>query len=362
MSLERYGDIIMPEGVFLMKWDPRVGPEVLGMYPPEAVITRDELIEIFGSLLIREEERREGFYTFKTVGTAKLDVVAYYSGIELNQIFGVVLSPNEKPDDYRGGLVRLALRTFKLGEIIVETEERWREIWNWLLSYPTMALEQRIGDVFQDIESYKLLEIMVDAGIANIDDLVLKMKTEFPALSRDVITTYVHTLEALDIFATKWDERALIENVYLLRDVLFHRRKPEKFNDIAKEIMIYKDKWDAFAKRYYDGEWINDKELLPRILGDAEKYKIISEFRRRGIIHESEVNAMGWTDQVEELKEIEILDEEDNKYYLFSDPTIAYVFPKYTIAKVVEKLKNGELGKETVIEYLRMLREAYSRT
>jgi len=352
----------MPEGIFLMRWDPRRGPEVLGMYPPEAVITRDELIEVFGSLLLREEERREGFYTFKTVGSARLDVVAYYSGIELNQIFGIILSPGEKPDDFRGGLVRIALKTFKLGEVIIDTEEKWSDIWGWLLNYPTMALEQRLGDVFQDTESYKLLEILVDSGITTIDDVVLKMKTEFPALSRDVIVTYVHTLEALNVFATKYDEKALIERVYLLRDVLFHRRKPENFDQIAKEISVYKDKWEVFAKRYYDSDWINDKEVLPRILGDAQKYKIISEFRRRGIISAQEIAAMGWSDHVEELRALEILDMENDNYYLFSDPTVAYVFPKYTIARVVERLKNGELEKNIVVDYLRMLREAYSRT
>jgi len=352
----------MPEGVFLMRWDPRTGPEILGMYPSEMVITRDELLDIFGSLLLREEERREGFYTFRTMGTTQLDVVAYYSGQELNQIFGVILSPGEKADDYRGGLVRIALRTFKLGEIMIDTAERWESIWNWLLSYPTMTNEQRLGDVFRESESFKLLEILVESGIATIDDVVLKMKTEFPGLSRDVILTYVHTLEALDIFATKWDERALIEYVYLLRDVLFHRRKPEKSDEIAKEIPEYQDRWESFSKRYFEGEWIQDKEILPKILGDPERYRVLVEFRNRGIINENEIAALGWTDYVDEMRAYEILGKADDKYYLFSDPVVAYVFPKYTISKVVEKLKNEEVNKDIVLEYLKMMRESYSRT
>jgi len=352
----------MPEGIFLMRWDPRRGPEILGMYPSEIAITQDELIDIFGTLLLREEERREGFYTFRTMGATKLDVVAYYSGQELNQIFGIILSPGEKPDDYRGGLVRIALKTFKLGEIVIDTEERWLEIWGWLLNYPSMTIEQRLGEVFQDEETYKLLEILVESGITTIDDIVLRMKTEFPVLSRDVIITYVHTLEALDVFATKWDEKALIERVFLLRDVLFHRKKPEKFDEIAKKISTYEDKWKSFAKRYYEGDWMNDRAIIPRILGDPERYRVLSEFRRRGVLSESDIATMGWSEYVEELKNLEILDKEDDKYYLFSDPTVAYVFPKYTIAKVVEKLRDGELDKNLVIEYLRMLREAYSRT
>lgn len=352
----------MPEGIFLMRWDPRLGPDILGMYPSEAMITRDELIEIFGSLLLHEEERKEGFYTFKTVGASRLDVVAYYSGEELNQIFGIILSPGENPEDYRGGLVRLALKIFKLGEVTIDSEERWKETWSWLLNYPSMTLEQRLGDVFQDIESYKLLEILVEEGIATIDDVVLKMKTEFPTLLKDVIITYVHTLEALNIFSTKYDEKALVERVYLLRDILFHRRKPELFEKLSKDIPALKDKWEVFAKRYYENDWINDKEILPAILADANKYKVILELRRRGIISVQEANSLGWGDIINELRTHDIIDKYEDSYYLFSDPTVAYVFPRYAIARVIEKLKNGEIEKNLVIDYLKMLREAYSRT
>jgi len=352
----------MPEGIFLMRWDPRLGPEILGMHPPEAVITRDELVNIFGSLLLREEERREGFYSYQTLSEPRLNVVAYYSGEELNQLFGIILREDEDMEAYRGGLVRVAIRMFKLGEIAIETEEKWSEIWQWIINYPTMTLEQRLGDIFQEAEARRLLDIMVERGISTIDDVVLAMKSEFPVLSRDVIVTYVHSLEALNIFATKWDEKALIERVYLLRDVLFHRKRPEKYNDITKEIRTYTSKWETFAQRYYNEGWMNDKNVLPEILGNPEKYRVILEFRKRGVIHENEVNAVGWSDIVEDLRYLEIIDKEDEYYYLFSDPTVAYVFPRYTISSVVEKLRDGTFSKDLVMEYLRMLRDSYMRT
>mgnify|MGYP000312403668 CR=1 FL=1 len=159
----------------------------------------------------RREERREGFYEISVGG---LNTVAYYSGQELNQIFGIVLDPEEESGPYRGGLVRVATKIFKLGEGVIETEEGWEELWKWITAYPNFTLEQRVAEVFRDEEAQRLLDILADTGIMTIDEVVDRMKLQFPGLLRDVILTYVHTFEALDIVATKFDEKALIERLY----------------------------------------------------------------------------------------------------------------------------------------------------
>jgi len=347
----------LPIATFLAEWDPRRGLVIIGMYPPTANIDQDQLINIFGSLLLKEEERREGFYEISVGG---LNTVAYYSGQELNQIFGIVLEPEEESGPYRGGLVRVATKIFKLGEGIIETEEGWEDLWKWITAYPNFTLEQRVAEVFRDEEAQRLLDILADTGIMTIDEVVDRMKLQFPGLLRDVILTYVHTFEALDIVATKFDEKALIERVYFLRDIFFHRRRPDLFEDILAEIPEYEDKWNEFVTKYYEGGWEKDREILPPLLGNPDTYEIIKEFRDRGIIPADEVSSRGWDKLIGDMIEHQIIDVSGDKYYLFSDPAVTRVFPRYTISAVVARLREGALDKEVVLDYLNTMKNAYS--
>ena len=343
-----------------MQWDPRRGPLVLGYYTPnkerleESKIDKDFLINVFGTVLQRGE-RLEGFYDVSYGG---FDIVTYYSGQELNQLFGVVLAPNEDKEGIRGGVVRAALTAFRRGEPPV-VEEEWRDLWDRISAFPTMSFEERIADAFRDEEARKLLDIMLENGIMVIDRLLDSLKTSFPVLSRDVLLTYVYLLAALGILETKWDEKALIERVYLLRDVVFYRRKPEKFDEIVSSISDYRDEFERFARDYQENGWVSDQVVLPNILSDPNLFGVIKQFRELGVISENEVATRGWISAVEKLVSMDIVRKHDDKYYLFSDPTVKLLLPRYTFANVVRRLREEELTKDVVLDYLKTVRESY---
>ncbi len=345
----------MPKNIFLMQWDPRRGPIVLGYYPQNTEgIDKDFLINVFGTVLQREE-RLEGFYDVTYGG---YDVITYYSGQELNQLFGVVLEEGEEKEGIRGGVVRAALTAFRRGEPPTTIEE-WEELWERISAFPTMSLEERIADAFRDNETRKLLEIMLDSGIMVIDRLLDNLKTAFPYLARDVLLTYVYLLEALGILETKWDEKALIERVYLLRDVVFIRRKPEKFGEISSAIDGYQAEYEKFVREYQEGGWAQDQTILPELLGDPNIYGVIKIFREVGVMPEDEAQSRFGSTILKKLLDFDVLGKKDNKYYLFTDPTVKLLLPKYTFANVVRRLRDEELSKEVVLDYLKTVRSSY---
>jgi len=345
----------LPEIIFLMRWDPRRGPVILGFYPQENVsIEKDFLINVFGTIMQREE-RLEGFYEVTYGGK---DIITYYSGQELNQLFGTVLAQGEDKEGIRGGVVRAALVAFRRGEPPATLEE-WKEIWDRITKFPMLTYEQRVADAFRDIEARKTLEVMLENGIIEMERLLDNLKASFPHLSRDVLLTYVYLLESLGILQTKWDEKALLQRVYLLRDVVFHRKKPEKFEEIAKEIEGYIESLEKYAREYQEGIWETDQAILPEVLGDPATYDILAEFRERGTIPVDEAQSRGWTTIVEKLVNLEIIKEAGERYYLFTDPTVKLLLPKYTFSIVVRKLRDEELSKEIVLDYLRTVRASY---
>ena len=345
----------MPKNIFLMQWDPRRGPIVLGYYPENTEgIDKDFLINVFGMVLQREE-RLEGFYDVTYGGYT---VITYYSGQELNQLFGVVLDENEEKEGIRGGVVRAALTAFRRGEPPT-TKEEWEELLERISAFPTMTLEERIADAFRDMESRRLLEIMLDSGIMDMDRLLDNLKTSFPYLARDVLMTYVYLLAALGVLETKWDEKALIERVYLLRDVVFIRRKPEKFSEIASQISDYQSEYEKFVREYQEGGWVQDQSILPEILGDPNTYGVVKIFRDQGVIKEDEAHSRFGTTTIKKLLDTDIIRKKDDRYYLFTDPTVKLLLPKYTFANVVKRLREEELSKEIVLDYLKTVRSSY---
>lgn len=345
----------MPKAVFLMRWTAKRGPVIQGSYPPEADLEKDFLIDVLGSIIQEEEERREGFYPITLEGK---DVVTYYSGEELNQVFGILLEEGERGEEYRGGLVQATVRILKKGGSISTTEE-WKELWDWIRAYPDMTREQRIGDAFKDPAMNEILSIITDNGILTIGEMVDRTRIRLPSLSRDVITTYVHILEALGILETQWNEEALEERVQMLRDVIFYRKKPEQYEKIASQISGYEEDFSSYVEKYKrERIWEQDREILPGFLSRPEMYELLKRFRTKGVLEKAEVSE-SYDNVVGRLLEENILGETDTYFYLFTTPTLDLLFPRYTISRVFAQARDGTLSKEEVLNFLDTVKGSY---
>ncbi|NIU82549.1 MAG: hypothetical protein GWN64_03515 [Candidatus Thorarchaeota archaeon] len=327
---------------------------VQGSYPPGAELGKEFLIDVLGSIIQEEEERLEGFYPVTLEGR---DVISYYSGEELNQVFGIILGRGESEREYRGGLVQATARILKRGGSISTTDE-WGNLWNWVKTYPKMSREYRITDAFRDPSMDTILSISAENGLLTMDELVDRagLRTD---LSRDVITTYVHILEALGLLETHWDEAALEERVYMVRDLLYYRKKPEQYKEIAEFIPGYEERFNSFIEKYKrDMRWKDDKEVLPGLLTRPGIYDVLERFEREGVISRSEVTE-DFASKARQLVEWQLAGETDDYFYYLAAPSLELIFPKYTISRVLARARDEEITKNEVIEYLNTLKESY---
>lgn len=344
-----------PKAVFLMKWTAKRGPVIQGSYPPDAEIEKNFLIDVLGSIIQEGEERREGFYPITLEGK---DVVTYYSGQERNQVFGILLEEREQGKDYRGGIVQATVRVLKKGGTISTTSE-WKDLWNWITAYPEMTRAQRIGDAFTDETIQEVFSLLEDNGILTREEVVDRTQISLPGLSRDVITTYIHILEALGILDAKWDEEALEERVQILRNVFFSRKKPENFEEIAGEIPQYKKEFASYLEKYKrERMWQRDQEILPEFLSKPEVYRLIERFRRQGVIPKEELPEE-LNEEIDRLIEVRILGETEEEVFLFISPTVDLLYPRYTISRVFANARDETLTKARVVEFLNTLKASY---
>ena len=357
--------ISIPETLFIGQWIARGAPRLLGAYPVKE-LDYNLVIDIFGLILREEEEPREGFYIVQYPKDAIFsDVyggryfVCYFSGMELRQLVGLILNAGEHPDPFRGALVRSALRLFRRGEVPT-TDDEWSGLWNQILAYPELPLEQRIADIFRDVETRVILSIMLEEGILTIDDLVRRTRERLATpVTRDLIVSYIYVLSALGILEVRYDEKALIERVYLLSDIVFYRRKPEKYKEIAAKIPEYKEAYNEFASEYV-AAWEADSSVIPEVIGNPEMYSFVERLRREGVMNVEDLSEEE-KKMVEKLSDIKIVKIIGGKVCFLSDPTFKLLFPRWTIRDVLSKAKDNEEFRDIVVTWLNILREAYLR-
>ncbi|MBD3196101.1 MAG: hypothetical protein GF317_13670, partial [Candidatus Lokiarchaeota archaeon] len=92
----------MPVGLVLMRWDERIGTEILAKYPEEVNITDKTLMQVYST---HEYSGESGMISLM-VGS--LNIASYYTGPEKGYYILLLLNIDDDPDAYEGGLANVA--------------------------------------------------------------------------------------------------------------------------------------------------------------------------------------------------------------------------------------------------------------
>jgi len=342
----------LPQGIFLFRWSAKRGILLLGKHPEDLEVDIDLLTDALGLRILRE--RRPGFFTSKVRG---IKLVAYTSGPDAFTTFGISLSPKEDELTYRGPLVRLVTRWLKTGEMPASAEE-WESVWKYIIEFPTLSLEQRLADAFVDAEARMAHGILVELGILPLTDFIDRLQGEFPDVTSDVLASFIYTLVGLGVFGSKYDPKAMIDWIFLLRDVVFYRAAPPNMKEIASRVSNFERDYKEFARNYVEGAWEREQGLIPYIIMHSAAYKLLQEFRKKSILHRNEIPSE-LEDGLNLLLEHNIARESGDIYYLFTDIRCALLFPKYTIRRVLERVKEKEIDVKLALMYLEELKRSY---
>ena len=133
----------MPVGLVVMKWDERVGTEILAKYPEEIIITDKTLMQVYST---HEYSGESGMISLM-VGS--LNIASYYTGPDKGYYILLLLNIDDDPDAYEGGLID-ASRT------ILQNldEDAYRQLvpslFRRISVYPTLNEEQQLAITYQD--------------------------------------------------------------------------------------------------------------------------------------------------------------------------------------------------------------------
>ncbi|MHA1914758.1 MAG: DUF2341 domain-containing protein [Promethearchaeota archaeon] len=367
-QVEHMGQVhdFKPLGLILMKWDERIGAELLGKYPQDINISEKTLMQIYGT---HEYSAEKGLITLIR---ENLNVLSYYTGPETGYYFILILSMDDDPDVYEGEMANIA--SLILQNLEDDVYLQMIPLFFQRLSiYPSLTYEQNLIFYYQDSIKQMIINILRDYGIITRSELNIWMKDHEleGIIDLQAILAELVRYELIKVASVKGIPSELIfltKDIFMLRvppDILF--KDPVKNGLPIQFAKSYQEEVQNYFKEYHPTK--DDAFNLLNNLIDHQVYETI-QLLRIAIVTMKDFEKLknkGVTDIYTVLKKLYDInmikvfkDENGIEYYaLITDFYVDLIFPKYLLSVIKTSYEQKSKTDKVLLEYLDLLKDAY---
>lgn len=359
----------MPIGLVVMKWNERVGTEVLNKYPGEMEITDKTLMQIYST----HEYSGESGLVSLMIGS--LNIASYYTGPENEYYIILLLNVDEDPDSYEEGLVdvsRIILQNLADDAYFKMIPSLFQR----LSVYPSLNTEQKLSFTYFDEVKRMIINRLREDGTVSKSELTIWMKDQYKQAFLNIDADIMELIKR-DIIKQVSVKGIPSELLFLINDIVAIRVPPVKLvKDPAdrglpsKLVENYRTDVKKFFLNYNPTEADNLKVL--DVLTNPQAYDTLrllrtaivtrndlEKLRKKGVEDLDNILKMLWETQIIQI----FRDENDNEYYaLLSDFYIDLIFPKYLMNVIKMNYDKKSKAEPVLIEYLTILEDAYINT
>ncbi|MHA1985330.1 MAG: DUF2341 domain-containing protein [Promethearchaeota archaeon] len=357
---------LKPTGLIVMKWDERIGTEILAKYPEETILSEKTLMQIYST---HEYSGDKGIITL-SAGT--LNIISYYSGPETSYYLLLVLNLDDDPDLYEGGMAD----TFR---IILENieDDSYKQLlpslFRRLSLFPSLSDEEVLSTSYQDEIKRMIIDNLRDICVITKSELTVWLKDKFIEGFIDLDATLSEMLKKE--FIKQVSVKGLTSELIVLINDIFMLRAPP--------VNLYEDPTNRGLPLQFTKEYLADVKQffqdyrpskednlqIMKIFQNPDVYHILRLLRTTIASRQDleKLRKKGVRDIYEPLKllfdagMIKIFrDDNNNEYYaLRSDFYIDLVFPKYLLRIVKTMYEQKSIANRALIEYLQILEDTY---
>jgi len=356
----------MPVGLIVMKWDERVGTEILAKYPEEIVITDKTLMQVYST---HEYSGESGMISLM-VGS--LNIASYYTGPEKGYYILLLLNLDDDPDAYEGGLIdtsKIILQNLEDGAFIQLVPSLFRRV----SIYPTLNEEQRLAITYQDDIKRMIINRLREEGVVSKSELMIWLKDRYRQGFVDLEVVVMELIKRNIIKETS--VKGMPSELIFLTNDLIMMRVPaiQLFKDpsdrgLPSQLSVdYTTESKKFFQNYCPSEQDNLKVI--EILMNPQVYEVLrllrtaivtkndlEKLKKRGVEDIDDVLKSLWENQMIQV----FRDDRNNEYYaLISDFHIALIFPKYLLNVIKAEYDKKSKADQVLIEYLNVLENTY---
>ena len=356
----------MPVGLVIMRWNERVGTEILARYPEEVNITDKTLMQVYST----HEYSGEAGMVSLMVGS--LNIASYYTGQEKGYYILLLLSLDDDPDAYEGGIAdasRMILQNLE--------DDRYLQmipnIFQRLSVYPTLNEEQQIAMTYQDNIKRLIINRLRDEGVISKSELVVWLKDRYTQGFIDLEGILIELIKR-DIIKEASVKGMPSELIFLTNDVLMLRKPPLALIDdpVGRGLPdnLAAD-YIAECKKSFSTYRISDDDNLRivNILIDPQVYETLrllrtaivtrndlEKLKKKGVDDIDQVLKKLWDNQMVQVFQ----DSRGNEYYaLLTDFHVELVFPKYQLSIIKAEYEQKSKADQVLIEYVNVLQDTY---
>ncbi len=359
----------MPVGLVVMRWDERVGTEILAKYPEEINVTDKTLMQVYST---HEYSGESGMISLM-VGA--LNIASYYTGPEKGYYILLLLNLDDDPDAYEGGLTDVArtiLQNLEDDAYVTMIPSLFRR----LSVYPTLSTEQRLAMTYQDEIKRMILNRLRDEGVVSKSELMVWLKDRYKQGFVDLEGVLIELIKRELIKETSVKGMPS-ELIFLTNDLLMMRVPPVTLSKNPADRGLpsqlsedYKTEIRTFFQGYLPSE--EDNLRVVDVFIDPQVYETLrllrtaivtrndlEKLKKKGVEDVDAVLKALWDNKMIQVFQ----DERNNEYYaLISDFYIDLIFPSYVLNVIREQYVNKSKAGEVLAEYLTVLEDAYYAT
>ena len=356
----------MPVGLVVMKWDERVGTEILAKYPEEITITEKTLMQVYST---HEYSGESGMISLM-IGS--LNIASYYTGPEKGYYILLLLNLDDDPDSYEGGLAdasRMILQNLEEDTYVNMIPLLFRR----LSVYPTLNSEQQLAMTYQDETKRMIINRLREEGTVSKSELMVWLKDRHRQAFVDLDSVLIELIKRELIKETSVKGMPS-ELIFLTSDILMLRVPPvQLLKDPADRGLPsqlaegYKIETKKFFQNYHPSEQDNlrliENIINPQVYETLRLLRTaivtrndLEKLKKKGVEDIDDVLKMLWETQMIQV----VQDDKNNEYYaLLSDFYVAKIFPKYLLNTIKAEYEKKSKADEVLVEYLTVLENTY---
>ena len=356
----------MPVGLVVMRWDERVGTEILAKHPEEIVITDKTLMQVYST---HEYSGESGMISLM-VGS--LNIASYYTGPEKGYYILMLLNLDDDPDAYEGGLAdasRIILQNLEDDAYQSMIPSLFRR----LSVYPTLNTEQQLAMTYQDEIKRMIINRLREEGTVSKSELMVWLKDRYKQGFVDLEGVLIELIKRELIKETSVKGMPS-ELIFLTNDVLMLRVPPVQLlkdpadrglpSQLASD---YRTETKKFFQNYKPSDQDNlrviENIINPQVYETLRLLRTaivtkndLEKLKKKGVDDIDEVLKMLWESQMIQVFQ----DDKNNEYYaLLSDFYIDKIFPKYVLNVIKAEYEKKSKAEQVLLEYLTVLENAY---
>jgi hypothetical protein len=359
----------MPVGIVVMRWDDRVGTEVVAQYPDDLAITQKTLMQVLSS---HEYSGETGMISLLS---GSINIASYYTGPENKIYLLLILSLDEDPDDYEVGLADATREV--LANIYEESfASLIPSIFQRLSIFPNLTEEQSMAYTYQEEVKKLVIDRLRDEGVV--------LKSEVLIWLKDIYKHGFIDIDQIvkDLIKKEFVKEASVkgmpsEILFMTNDLFVLRVPPAKLfaNPEEKGLPLelnedYRVEVQKFFRDYKPN--IDDNHKIINLLIDPQVYETL-RLLRQAIVTRNDLEKLKkkGVDDIDvvlkklwELQMIHVIqDNAGNEYYaLISDIVVDRDFPFYQLDNIIKGYNTKSKANEVLVEYLNVLESAFQKS